>query len=433
MVARYAGQALQIDDIAATDLAARYGTPLYVMSQRFMLEQARRLEAALRGPTPHLACYAVKANPTLAVIQTFARAGLGADVTSGGELYRALRAGVPGEQIVFSGVGKTRDELVAALDAGVMATQVESLDEVRMLDQIAEERRQIAAVGVRVNPEIDPHTHPGIATGQAGSKFGIAWDMIQEAISTIQASPHLRLRGLSAHAGSQITEIGVFEQVAEKLAGLAREVVGEGGDLDYVNFGGGLAVCYQDERVPKVEEWAGALRRAMGDLRLRLVVEPGRWLVAEAGVLLARVVAVKQNVDKHVVVVDAGMNDLLRPALYGSYHPIWPAERDDSQPEIVADIAGPVCESSDVVGRERTIRRPRQGDVLAILCAGAYGSSMGSNYNSRRRPAEVLIRADGVVRVIRDRETYGDLVRGEKLLDKAESVEEEQRSAARDG
>lgn len=416
MTLEYQAGWLHLDGHSLTGLANRFGTPLYAYSQSDMIEAARAIDTALAGPTPHLACYAVKANPSLAVIQTFARVGLGADVTSGGELFRALKAGIPAEKIVFSGVGKTADELRQALEAGVHALHVETESELATLNDIAVGLGLVAPVALRINPDVDPHTHPKIATGLGENKFGLPWTEIPRIVADVRARPGLRLAGLSMHIGSQITWLDAFQEAAGLVAGMAKDLLAEGMGLDYLDFGGGIGVRYGDETPPSPAEWAGTLREALGGLPLGLLAEPGRALVAGAGVLLTRVVSVKHTPTKTFVIIDAAMNDLIRPMLYDAYHPIWPVEEQADAPVEPVDIVGPVCETTDTFARERPMALPRAGDLLAILHAGAYGMSMASNYNSRRRAAEVLITSGGEAHLARARETFEDLTRGETLL-----------------
>jgi diaminopimelate decarboxylase len=406
-----------VEPVSLPALADQFGTPLYVYHQPALIDAARALDLSLAGPTPHLICYALKANPTLAVIQTFARLGLGADVTSGGELFRARRAGVSPEKIVFSGVGKTPAEMAQALDAGIRALHVESEGELSTLAEIATQRGEIAPIALRVNPDVDPRTHPHIATGLRESKFGLPWESIPALVAQIRSTPSLRLVGLSVHIGSQIVEPGPFREAAVRVTALSRDLLTQGVALEYLDFGGGLAVCYEDESPPTLAEWGSALRAALDDLPLALLVEPGRSLVANAGLLLTRVLAIKRHPDKNFVVVDAGMNDLLRPALYDAYHPIVSVTPRRDAPEEHVDVVGPVCESTDALAHARLLSMPQPGDLLAVLQTGAYGSSMASNYNSRPRPAEVMILANGEPCLIRTRESHADLVRGESLLD----------------
>ncbi len=418
----YRTDVLTLAGISLIRLAGQFGTPLYVYSQGVMQDTARTVNAALTGSTPHLICYAVKANPNLAVIQTFARMGIGTDVTSAGELARARHAGVPPQQIVFSGVGKTPEEMRQAVNLGVKGIHVESDFEIAMLAEIASASGTEVPIALRVNPDIDPQTHPHIATGLRSAKFGIPWQEIGLAISTLRQHPGLRLAGISMHIGSQVMAVGPFREAARRLAGIARELLSAGERLEYIDFGGGVGVHYDDECPPDPSEWGAALRGALGDLPLALVVEPGRLLVASAGVLLTRVLGVKRSGGRTFVIVDAGMNDLLRPALYGAFHPIVPVQLRPDEPDEPVDIVGPVCETTDAFARDRLLPVPRQGDYLAILQAGAYGSSMASTYNSRRRPAEVMITADRRCHLIRARDELVDLYRGEYLLDEPPEV-----------
>jgi diaminopimelate decarboxylase len=416
MALTYRDGVLHLDGHSIMDLARDHGTPLYIYSQHDLITAGHALDSALVGPTPHLICYAVKANPNLAVIQTFARLGFGADVTSGGELHRALLAGVPPERIVYSGVGKTVDEIGMALLCGIRAFHVESRGEMEAIAAVAASQGAVAPVALRVNVNVDPHTHPGISTGQQETKFGIAWDQVPALRTMVTASASLKLVGLSVHIGSQITELVPYREAADLVVTLARELLVGGAALEYIDFGGGLGVRYDDESPPGFEAWGRVLRDSLGDLPLTLVVEPGRSLVAGSGVLITHVLYIKKSAAKTFVIVDAGMNDLLRPMLYGAYHPIRPIHEMNGRPTVPVDVVGPVCETTDIFAAQRVMALPQPGDLLAITQAGAYGSSMASNYNSRRRPAEVMIGEEGAVHVIRKRETADDLVRGESLL-----------------
>jgi diaminopimelate decarboxylase len=416
MALTYRERVLHVDARSMLDLTRDHGTPLYATSQRDLIAAGQALDAALVGPTPHLICYAVKANPGLAIIQTFARLGFGADVTSGGELHRALLADVPPQRIVYSGVGKTADEIALAMDRGIKAFHAESRGELEAIAAIATSRGAVAPISLRVNVNVDPRTHPNISTGQQETKFGIAWDQAPALIEMAAASATLKLVGLSVHIGSQITELAPYREAADRVVGLASELLTGGAALEYIDFGGGLGVCYNDELPPSFDAWGDVLRESLGSLPVTLVVEPGRSLVADSGVLITQVLYVKESSGKTFVIVDAGMNDLLRPMLYGAYHPIRPIHEMNDRPTVPVDVVGPVCETTDIFAAQRVMALPQPGDLLAITQAGAYGSSMASNYNSRRRPAEVMIGKEGVVHVIRQRETVDDLVRGERLL-----------------
>jgi diaminopimelate decarboxylase len=326
-----------------------------------------------------------------------------------------LKAGVLPERIVFSGVGKKPDEVQEALAAGIKGLHVESEHEMAMLNRIAMGMGGIANIALRVNPDVDARTHPKIATGLSENKFGIPVGDISRLIETLRDLPALQLKGLSMHIGSQITRLDVFQQAAQKIAHMAKNLLADGIPLEYLDFGGGLGVTYSDETPPSPSEWGDALRRAVGELPLGLVVEPGRSLVAEAGVLISRVLGIKQTPAKTFVIIDAGMNDLIRPMLYDAYHPIRPVRRRDG-PEVNVTIVGPICETTDTFARDRAMALPQAGDLIAIMGAGAYGMSMASTYNSRPRPAEVMIDEKGDSLMIRARETITDLMREERLL-----------------
>lgn len=404
---------MYVEDLALPQLAEQYGTPLYVYSRRALAESWQSFARLFSG-TPHRVHYAVKANGTLALLQVLARLGAGFDIVSGGELARVLRAGGDPRNIVFSGVGKRRDELQAALDAGIGCFNVESEAELRRLDELAAIRGLRAPLALRVNPDVAAHTHPHIATGHGGAKFGIAWQQSETVALAASRLPGIRLEGLACHIGSQITESGPFLEAAQRLAALADRLQAQGLALRHLDFGGGFAVRCRDEPlmdVPALLEELRALAEARG---LALHVEPGRAVVAQAGVLLTRVEYLKDNARGHCVIVDAGMTELLRPALYDAWHEIREvAPRAGARPEL-CNVVGPVCESTDFLGCGRALA-VQAGDLLAVMNAGAYGSSMASNYNARPRAAEVLV--DGAqVTLIRRRETLDDLMALEILL-----------------
>lgn len=374
-------------------LTSRWGTPLYVYSKPILEAAAREWKSAFPG----LVCYAVKANSNLSILRIFAEAGLGADVVSVGELERALKAGFAPERIVFSGVGKTAAELTRAIEVGIASIQIETLDEIRLLAAIGKPAR----VSLRVNPEIDAKTDPYIATALPQSKFGFPEKSLGEALIAARAAG-LHLVGLSCHLGSQIQSLDPYREAARRLVAIAKRLPEK---LDFIDVGGGLGVGYRGETPPSVAELARELHAIVQGPRL--FVEPGRRLVAESGVLLARVLGVKRSPAKNFIIVDAGMNDLLRPSLYEAYHPVasHPAR---GGAEEVFDVVGPVCESGDFLALDRKLAPPKVGDIVVISYAGAYGFSMASNYNSRPRPAEILL--DGAnERVIRKRETLESL------------------------
>lgn len=411
----YRGQDLYLDDISLQDLARQHGTPLYVYSRRAMLAALAPYQKALQGRR-HLVCFAVKSNSNLAVLQTFAQAGCGFDIVSGGELERVLAAGGDAGKIVFSGVGKTRREMAQALEAGVRCFNVESTDELEVLSEVASKVGRTARVSLRVNPDVDAGTHPYISTGLKGNKFGVAHEV---AVATYQRAaqlPGIEVVGIDCHIGSQITEVSPYLDALDRVLDLVEAIEATGITLHHLDLGGGLGITYTDEAPPAADVLIGQLLAkidARGHGHREIVFEPGRSLVGNAGVLLTEVMFLKPGEQKNFCVVDAGMNDLMRPALYEAYMAIVNTQQRTGD-TTVWDVVGPVCESGDWLGRDRTLK-VQSGDVLAVLSAGAYGMTMASNYNTRGRPAELMV--DGSqVWVIRDRETPGELFRNEHLL-----------------
>jgi diaminopimelate decarboxylase len=405
---------LSCEDVPLSELAAEVGTPAYVYSKATLLRHARVFRSALRG-LDALPCYAVKAAPNLALLSLFAGEGFGFDIVSGGELFRALQAGGEPGKIVFSGVGKREEELVAALQAGVLQINCESEEELRMLSRVAVARKTVARVALRVNPDVDAKTHPYIATALSTSKFGVPAARVRKAYKLAASLPGLSVQGVACHIGSQIQKVAPFAQAAQKMRQLLLQLREDGHDIRILDMGGGLGVPYGDGPEPaSPREYGEALVEALRGLKVQVLVEPGRLLVANAGVLLSRVILRKQGQrGRNFVVVDAGMNDLLRPALYQAFHEIEPVGRPRRGSE-VADVVGPVCESADVLAKRRTLPPLEAGDLIALRTAGAYGMAMASQYNARPRPAEVLV--DGRSwRIIRQRETYKDLIRGETI------------------
>ena len=407
--------ALRLDGVPLAGLARRFGTPLYVYSQAAMLDALAAYQRALAGRR-HLLCYAMKANANLAVLQTFARAGCGADIVSGGELVRALAAGMPAARIVFSGVGKTRAEMRQALAAGVRCFNVESVPELQRLSAVAVECGVTAAVSLRVNPDVDAGTHPYISTGLRDNKFGIAHDEALAAYRLAASLPGLRVTGIDCHIGSQITQAEPFVDALDRMLDLVEAVESEGIVLAHIDLGGGLGIRYADEAPPAADELvARVLARldARGFGGREILLEPGRSLVGNAGVLLTEVQYLKPGSARNFCIVDAAMNDLVRPAMYEAWMAI---ERcvERAGPARVWDVVGPVCESGDWLGRDRALT-VEPGDILAVLSAGAYGMTMASNYNSRPRAAEVMIVGSEAV-LVREREAIESLFAGERLL-----------------
>lgn len=402
------------EDVPLAAIAAGIGTPTYVYSTATLRRHARVFKRALAG-LDFLACFAVKAAPNLAVLGVFASEGFGFDIVSRGELHRALLAGGDPQKIVFSGVGKRRDELQAALKAGILEFNCESEEELRQLDKVARQRGVSAPVAIRVNPQVDAKTHPYIATALATSKFGIPASRAREAYRLAASLRNLRVTGVACHIGSQIAEVEPFVQAALKLRELVGRLRKDGHDIRHVDVGGGLGVPYGDGTEPVSPQVYGkALSEALRGLDAKVLLEPGRLLVGNAGILLTRVLLRKQGAgSRKFAVIDAGMNDLMRPALYDAHHGLEVVEKPRRGAEVV-DVVGPVCESADVLARRRKLPPLAEGDLLAVRTAGAYGMAMASQYNGRPRPAEVLVDGDSY-RVVRERETLADLVRGESV------------------
>ncbi|MBL8308053.1 MAG: diaminopimelate decarboxylase [Rubrivivax sp.] len=410
-----AGGELRFDGHSLADLGRRFGTPLYVYSRRAMRAAFDAYERALAG-RPHLVCYAMKANSSLAVLQTFAQAGAGFDIVSGGELTRVLAAGGRADRVVFSGVGKTRAEMRQALLAGVRCFNVESEPELETLNAVALELGRVAPVSLRVNPDVDAGTHPYISTGLKGNKFGVAH---ADAVATYRRAaslPGLRVAGIDCHIGSQITQIGPYLDALDRLLDLVEAVEAAGIPIHHVDVGGGLGITYTDEQPPPAADMVRALLArldARGHGHREVLFEPGRSLVGNAGVLVTEVLVLKPGETKNFCIVDAAMNDLVRPAMYEAWMAIEPCVAR-AEPPITWDVVGPICESGDWLGRERVLAL-QPGDRLAILSAGAYGMTMASNYNTRPRAAEVMVDGDAV-HLIRERERVETLFADERLV-----------------
>jgi diaminopimelate decarboxylase len=413
----YRGSELFVDDLPLSELARRFGTPLYVYSRRAMRAALAAYQRALVGRR-HLLCYAMKANSNLAVLQTFARAGCGFDIVSGGELERALAAGGDPQKIVFSGVGKTRAEMQRALEVGVRCFNVESDSELETLSEIAGMTARVARVSLRVNPDVDAGTHPYISTGLKGNKFGIAHGEALAVYRRAARLPGIAIAGIDCHIGSQITETSPYLDALDRVLDLVEAIESEGiATIHHIDVGGGLGITYTDEAPPTADALVDALLAridARGHGHREVLLEPGRSLVGNAGVLLTEVLVLKHGEQKNFCIVDAAMNDLVRPAMYQAWMGIVPCTLRDASP-VTYDVVGPICESGDWLGRDRALA-VHAGDTLAVLSAGAYAMAMASNYNSRARAAEVMV--DGArAWLVREREDVRELFAGEKLTD----------------
>jgi diaminopimelate decarboxylase len=409
----YRGGSLFCEDVSLTDLARDYGTPAYVYSQNAVTSRLCAYREALAG-IPHRICYAVKANSNLALLEVLAQEGAGFDIVSGGELFRVLAAGADASKVVFSGVGKTRDEIRFALERGIHSFNCESESELENLGVAASELGATASIALRVNPDVDASTHPYISTGLKEHKFGIDIAEVERVYEQVRTCPNMVADGVSCHIGSQLLSIEPLLEAADKMLALVERLRAKGFPIRHLDLGGGLGVPYRPSDTPSsIREFIRHLRHRIEAAGLEIMLEPGRSIAAEAGVLLARVLFTKQNGNKTFVILDAGMNDLIRPTLYRAHHEIVPVVVRPAR-TIVADIVGPVCETGDFFARDREIPEPRAGDLVALRTAGAYGFVLASNYNSRPRPCELLVNG-GAIHAARRRETYEDLVRGEAL------------------
>ncbi|MDI9571464.1 MAG: diaminopimelate decarboxylase [Pseudomonadota bacterium] len=410
----YQGREMWCEETPVAEIAAAVGTPVYIYSHRTLRNHFRVFDDAF-GAVPHITCFAAKANSNIAILRIFIREGGGVDIVSGGELYRALRAGVDPRKVVYSGVGKRVEEIEYALETGILMFNVESFQELEAIDACAGRLKKKAGVALRVNPDVDPETHPYISTGLKENKFGINVEESRQAYLQARRCRNLDLKGISCHIGSQLTKISPFIDALDRLKDLLRALRTAGIDIRYLDLGGGLGITYKDETPPHPSEYADAIIEAARDISCTFIFEPGRVIVGNAGILVATVLYTKENEEKRFIVVDAGMNDLVRPSLYQSYHHIQQV-RKSRRREIVADVVGPICESGDYLARERRLPGFARGDLMAVMSAGAYGFTMSSNYNSRPRAAEVLVMGDRY-HVIRKREELRELIRGEKIPD----------------
>lgn len=409
----YKNGVLYCEDLRVSDIASKVGTPFYLYSKNTFTSHYQAIDAAF-GEIPHIICYSVKANSNVAIIKMLSNEGAGADVVSGGELFRALKGGVDPHKIVFAGLGKTADEIEYALKEGILMFNVESSQELMLVNDVAQRVGIQAPIALRVNPDVDPRTHPYIATGLKKSKFGIPLKEAMAEYEVAQKLPGLNPIGVHQHIGSQIMDSGPFENSLRKVTNLAKSLKVLGMDIQYINIGGGFGIQYTDEEAPAPEQFASALVPLLQETGSKVIMEVGRMIAGNAGILVTRVLFNKQGEEKKFVVVDAAMNDLIRPSLYQAEHHIGPVAYRDGAPEEKVDVVGPICESGDFLAQERTLPEAQAGDLLAVFTAGAYGFTMSSNYNSRKRVPEILVSGKKAY-VIRRRESNEDLVRGEAI------------------
>ncbi|MBX3301202.1 MAG: diaminopimelate decarboxylase [Nitrospira sp.] len=405
---------LYCEQVPVSRIAKELGTPCYIYSHATLVRHFHAYDSAFKS-IPHVIAFAMKANSNLAILRLMAREGSGVDIVSGGELFRALKAGVPASKIVFAGVGKTPGEIRDALNADILMFNVESPAELHAINQVAVEMDRKARIALRINPDIDPKTHPYISTGLKKSKFGIAAERAVEDFVLAASMSHIEVVGVHAHIGSQLTDVTPFTAALKKVVSLIETLKERGLNIRYLNIGGGLGITYSDEKPPLPQDLSNAILPLVQGLNVTLVMEPGRVIVGNAGILVTKAMYLKEGETKSFVIVDAAMNDLIRPSLYEAYHEVLPVnEEAGRRTKQTVDIVGPVCESGDFLAKDRSLPVVKPGELLAVMSAGAYGFVMASNYNSRPRVPEVLVR-EGSFHVIREREQYQDLIKGEQI------------------
>ena len=408
----YKNGELYSEDVPVANIAKAVGTPVYIYSYKTLERHFLVFDGAFKG-IPHITCYSCKANSNIAILRVMGGLGGGTDIVSGGELYRAIQAGISPQKIVFSGVGKTEEEIKSAVKAGILMINVESADELAATRRVAREMKKKIPLSVRVNPQIDAKTHPYITTGLKKNKFGVLWDEAYRLYHEMQADEYLDPIGISSHIGSQILELGPFVEAIQSLKKMVLQLREEGIPIAYIDIGGGLGITYKDELPPQPGDYGKIIEKEMKGMGLTVILEPGRVLVGNSGILVTQLLYRKQGPGKTFYIVDGAMNDLVRPAFYDAYHEIIPVNRETGT-DIKTDIVGPICESGDFFAKDRNVADLQRGEYLAIMGAGAYGFSMSSNYNSRRRAAEVLVKGKEFF-VIRKRESFKDLIRGESI------------------
>jgi len=408
----YKNGALYCEEVPVENIVRATGSPVYIYSYRTIERHYKVFDNAFKG-VPHIICYSCKANSNIAILRAIGRLGGGVDIVSGGELYRSSAAYIPNDKIVFSGVGKTEEEIVAAIRSNILMINVESEEELSTIARIASKMKKHVPLSIRVNPEIDPKTHPYITTGLKKNKFGVMREDAMKLYDRIKAHKYLTPVGISSHIGSQILELGPFKEAVCSLKEMVKQLKEKGITLKFIDIGGGLGITYKDELPPHPDDYARIIEEELKGTELTLILEPGRVIVGNSGIFVTKLLYIKKVPGKTFYIVDGAMNDLVRPSLYGAFHEIVPVRYNDAK-KINVDVVGPVCESGDFLAKDRDMPLVESGELLAVLSAGAYGFSMSSNYNSRRRVAEVLVR-DAEFNVIKSRETLKDLIKGEKI------------------
>ena len=408
----YKNGALYCEEVPVENIVRATGSPVYIYSYRTIERHYKVFDNAFKG-VPHIICYSCKANSNIAILRAIGRLGGGVDIVSGGELYRSSAAYIPNDKIVFSGVGKTEEEIVAAIRSNILMINVESEEELSTIARIASKMKKHVPLSIRVNPEIDPKTHPYITTGLKKNKFGVMREDAMKLYDRIKAHKYLTPVGISSHIGSQILELGPFKEAVCSLKEMVKQLKEKGITLKFIDIGGGLGITYKDELPPHPDDYARIIEEELKGTELTLILEPGRVIVGNSGIFVTKLLYIKKVPGKTFYIVDGAMNDLVRPSLYGAFHEIVSVRYNDAK-KINVDVVGPVCESGDFLAKDRDMPLVESGELLAVLSAGAYGFSMSSNYNSRRRVAEVLVK-DAEFNVIKSRETLKDLIKGEKI------------------
>lgn len=408
----YIKNEMYCEDVPVGKLVEEFGTPLYVYSAKTLLRHYKAFDESFKDHK-HIICYSVKANSNIAILNLFAKEGSGFDIVSGGELFRAIKAGADPKKIVFSGVGKTDEEIEMALERDILMLNVESESELYAINSVAYKLNKKAPISLRINPDVNPLTHPYISTGLKKNKFGIPYENALDLYLKAKSLKNIEIIGIDCHIGSQITQLSPFLEAIDKIKALVKELESRGIEISYIDLGGGLGISYKDEEPPHPNEYGEAVLKKFERIDKTLIFEPGRVIVGNAGMLVTKVIYTKENSEKKFAIVDGAMNDLARPALYGSYHSILPMTKRDDE-NIIYDVVGPICESTDFFAKDRNLPKLERGDCLCILSAGAYGFSMASNYNSRKKVAEVMVMGDKYY-LIRERDSFEDLIAKERI------------------